>query len=262
MKAILYPIFIALLFWNCKEAKQNPPNVPATDSSKLTPVSKTDTPLKYIYITFDDGPLLDGSDDIDDAVRNEQIKVDVFVVGFHALSKRLNGFYKMYQNNPYIEIGNHSFTHAHNHYEKFYRNPSAVVSDFLRCQTALQISNKIARQPGRNQWRLNNIRINDVRSGSVSADSLFKDGFEVFGWDLEWQHDPKTGAPIQTVDDMVELIEKKLDEHKTVKPNNLVLLAHDEMFRNGWEESELKQLIDKLKAKGNYRFEHLSNYPG
>jgi peptidoglycan/xylan/chitin deacetylase (PgdA/CDA1 family) len=262
MKAILYSIFIGVFFWNCREATHNAQNVSVNDSSKLTSFSKTDTSLKHIYITFDDGPLLKGSEGINDAVRNEQIKVDVFVVGFHALSKRLNGFYKMYQNNPYIEIGNHSFTHAHNHYEKFYRNPSAVVSDFLRCQTALQISNKIARQPGRNQWRLNNIRINDVRSGSVSADSLFKDGFEVFGWDLEWQHDPKTGAPIQTVDDMVELIEKKIDEHKTVKPNNLVLLAHDEMFRNGWEESELKQLIDKLKAKGNYRFEHLSNYPG
>lgn len=261
MKAILYPIFIILLFWNCKEETHHAQKVPIKDSSKSTPVTKTDSSLKYIYITFDDGPLK-GSEDIDDAVRNEQIKVDVFVVGQHALSDRLKGFYKMYQTNPYIEIGNHSFSHAHNHYGKFYRNPSAVLADFLRCQTALQISNKIARQPGRNQWRLNHIRINDVRSGSVSADSLYKHGFEVFGWDVEWQHDPKTGAPIQTVDDMVELIQKKLNENKTVKPNNLVLLAHDEMFRNGWEESELKQLIDKLKAKGNYRFEHLSNYPG
>lgn len=241
--------------------KQNIQNVASKDSLTSIPVSKPDTSLKYIYITFDDGPLK-GSQDIDDAVRNEQIKVNVFVVGQHALSGSLKGFYKLYQDNPYIEISNHSFSHAHNRYENFYKSPSAVVSDFLKCQTALQISNKIARQPGRNQWRLDHIRINDVGSGSVSADSLYKDGFEVFGWDLEWQHDPKTGVPIQTVDDMVELIEKKLNEHKTVKPNNLVLLAHDEMFRNGWEESELKQLIDKLKAKGNYRFEHLSNYPG
>ena len=91
---------------------------------------------------------------------------------------------------------------------------------------------------------------------------MYKEGFKVFGWDLEWQHDSKTGVPIQTVDDMVELIEKKLDENKTVTPGHLVLLAHDEMFRNGWEESELKELVEKLKAKGNYRFEHLSKYPG
>ncbi|HEY6975495.1 MAG TPA: polysaccharide deacetylase family protein [Chitinophagaceae bacterium] len=260
MKSILYSIFITLFFWHCKEVKQNVQNISDIDSLKSTPLSRRDTSLKYIYITFDDGPLR-GSEDIDDAVRNEQINVNVFVVGQHALSDSFRGFYKMYQNNPYIEIGNHSFSHAHEHYEKFYRNPSAVVTDFLRCQAALQISKKIARQPGRNQWRLNDTCINDVRSGSGSADSLYKDGFEVFGWDLEWQHDPKTGVPIQTVDDMVELIEKKLDEHKTVKPNHLVLLAHDEMFRNGWEESELKQLIDKLKAQGNYRFEHLSSYP-
>jgi len=63
------------------------------------------------------------------------------------------------------------------------------------------------------------------------------------------------------VDDMVETIEKRLKEKKTVRPGHLILLSHDEMFRNGWEESELKQLIEKLKAKGNYRLEHLSKYP-
>ena len=70
---------------------------------------------------------------------------------------------------------------------------------------------------------------------------------------MEWQHDSRTGAPIQTVDDMVGLI-KKLNENKTVTPHHLVLLAHDEMFRDGWEESELKQLIDILKAKRNTAF--------
>ncbi|MES1219042.1 MAG: hypothetical protein ABUT20_26280, partial [Bacteroidota bacterium] len=70
-----------------------------------------------------------------------------------------------------------------------------------------------------------------------------------------------TGAPIQTVNDMVEIIERKLNDKKTVRPGHLVLLSHDEMFRNGWEESELKQLIEKLKSRGNYRLEHLSKYP-
>src|SRR3954462_6851521 len=210
MKAIFCSIFITLLFYHCKNAKENIQSVPAKDSLKSVTVSKPDSSFQYIYITSDDGPLK-GSEEIDDAVRNEQIKVNVFVVGQHALSDSLRGFYRMYQNNPYIEIGNHSFSHAHNQYGKFYKNPSAVVNDFLKCQTALKISDKIARQPGRNQWRLNHVRINDVRSGSISADSLYKHGFEVFGWDLEWQHDPKTGVPIQTVDDMVELIEKKLN---------------------------------------------------
>src|SRR5690242_9333659 len=129
MRAILYPILIILLFWNCKEATHNAGRVPVKDSTQSKGVSKTDsshqkadtslnkadTSPKYIYITFDDGPLK-GSDDINDAVRNEQVKVNVFVVGQHALSSKLKDFYEMYQNNPYIEIGNHSFSHAHNHY--------------------------------------------------------------------------------------------------------------------------------------------------
>ena len=222
---------------------------------------KDTTGIKYIYLTFDDGPL-EGSEDIDNAVRAEKIKVNVFVVGQHVLSDaRMRGFYKLYQQNPYIETGNHSFSHAHNHYKLFYDSPAVVVADFKKCQDTLHIPNKLARQPGRNQWRLKDTSINDVQSGSISADMLYKEGFTIFGWDLEWQHDAKTGAPIQTVDDMVELIERRLNQNKTVTPGHLVLLAHDEMFRNGWEESELKQLVEKLKAKGNYRFEHLSKYP-
>jgi hypothetical protein len=139
--------------------------------------------------------------------------------------------------------------------------PSAVVADFQKCQTDLQIPTDYARLPGRNQWRLKNIYYNDIRSGASSADSLYRHGYKVFGWDVEWQHDGETGDPIQTVDQMVALIEKKLNTRTTMRQNNLVLLAHDEMFRNGWEESELKQLIDKLKAKGNYSFDHLSSYP-
>lgn len=247
--------FCAIIFcFNCTTKPET--------SSMLKPLPVKDSAaIKYIYLTFDDGPL-EGSEDIDNAVRSEKINVNVFVVGQHALSnERMQNFYTLYKNNPYIEIGNHSFSHAHNHYEKFYKNPLAVVADFKKCQDTLHILNMLARLPGRNQWRLKNVSLNDVRSGSASADLLYKEGFKVFGWDVEWQHDSKTGVPIQTVDDMVELIEKKLNENKTVKPGNLVLLAHDEMFRNGWEESELKQLVEKLKAKGNYRFQHLSNYP-
>lgn len=223
--------------------------------------SLADTATRYIYLTFDDGPL-EGSEDIIDAVTKENIKINVFIVGQHALSnEKMRRYYQEYLDNPLIEVGNHSFSHAHNQYAKFYENPQNVLQDFLKCQDSLKIPNKYARQPGRNQWRLKDTAINDVPSGSLSADLLYKYGFKVFGWDLEWRHDSKTGVPIQTINDMVELIEKKLNGRKTVRLGHLVLLAHDEMFRNGWEESELKQLIVKLKAKGNYRLEHLSKYP-
>jgi len=255
-------IFSVLLFFvciSCSEDNAKSESPVNNKASALEPLR--DTTTRYIYLTFDDGPL-DGSEDIDDAVTKENIKINVFIVGQHAQStKKMRRYYQLYLNNPLIEVGNHSFSHAHNQYEKFYENPQNVLQDFLKCQDQLKIPNKYARQPGRNQWRLKDTSINDVRSGSQSADLLYKNGFKVFGWDIEWQHDSKTGTPVQTVDDMIEIIEKRLNEKKTVRPGHLVLLSHDEMFRNGWEESELKQLIEKLKAKGNYRLEHLSKYP-
>jgi peptidoglycan/xylan/chitin deacetylase (PgdA/CDA1 family) len=258
MKAILLSSLLVLMYWSCNQPQRN---TPAKENKSIAAPTKFDTTLKHIYITFDDGPL-EGSEDIDDAVRNEKINVNVFIVGSHALSNdRMKNFYKLYENNPYIEIGNHSFSHAYNHYEKFYKNPASVINDFTKCESDLHIPTKLVRLPGRNQWRLQGIARNDMRSGAVCADMLFMQGYKVFGWDLEWQHDGETGDPVQSVSEMVKLIEMKLQEHTTVKQNNLVLLAHDEMFRNGWEESELKQLIDTLKAKGNYSFDHLSKYP-
>jgi hypothetical protein len=59
---------------------------------------------------------------------------------------------------------------------------------------------------------------------------------------------------------MISLIEKHFSEKRTVTENHLVILCHDEMFRKSWEESELKQLIDKLRVKG-FNFGHLSQYP-
>ena len=259
MKQTIFSVLLFFVCISCSEDNAKSESPVNNKASALEPLR--DTTTRYIYLTFDDGPL-DGSEDIDDAVTKENIKINVFIVGQHAQStKKMRRYYQLYLNNPLIEVGNHSFSHAHNQYEKFYENPQNVFQDFLKCQDQLKIPNKYARQPGRNQWRLKDTSINDVRSGSQSADLLYKNGFKVFGWDIEWQHDSKTGTPVQTVDDMIEIIEKRLNEKKTVRPGNLVLLSHDEMFRNGWEESELKQLIEKLKAKGNYRLEHLSKYP-
>ncbi len=218
-------------------------------------------PVNHIYLTFDDGPL-EGSDEVSDAVQTEKIEVTVFVVGSRVVaSRRLKDYYHLYELNPYIEIGNHSYSHARDAYRKFYENPEQVLLDFLKNQMVLHLKSKLARLPGRNMWRLTGRIKNDVTSGASSADLLFKHGYRVFGWDLEWQHDSRTGAPIQTVEDMVDLIKKVLAEKKTVTENHLVLLCHDEMFRKKWEETELKELTERLRATGEFSFNHLSDYP-
>jgi peptidoglycan/xylan/chitin deacetylase (PgdA/CDA1 family) len=223
--------------------------------------SSNQKPAYHIYLTFDDGPL-EGSEDIDDAVRTDKIKINVFVVGSHVRSvPRMSNYFQLYENNPYIEVGNHSYSHAHDEYRLFYEYPDAVYQDFVKNERVLQLKTKLARLPGRNMWRIGNIAKNDVRSGSSAGDLLAKNGYTLFGWDLEWQHDARTGAPIQTVNDIYFVIESLLKEHKTVQENHIVILCHDEMFRKNWEETELKQLIERLKSTGNYEFNHLSEYP-
>ena len=110
-------------------------------------------------------------------------------------------------------------------------------------------------------WRLTGKVKNDVISGASTADLLFKHGYSVFGWDLEWRHDAKTGAPIQTSEDMVQLVKNLLVEKKTLTENHLVILCHDPMFQKEWEKSELKDFITQLRATEEFAFNRLSEYP-
>lgn len=110
-------------------------------------------------------------------------------------------------------------------------------------------------------WRIGDRIINDETSGASVADLLAKNGYSVFGWDIEWEHDSRTGKPVQTADKMFDQIEYMLRNNKTVTSNHIVILCHDEMFSKKWEETELKELIEHLRWLRTYEFNHLSEYP-
>ena len=232
-------------------------------SSCSAPGLKTagEKPLYHVYLTFDDGPL-EGSEDVDNAVKTEKIKINVFVVGSYIqIFPPMDKYFQLYENNPYIEIGNHSFSHAHNEYALFYKDTESAYQDFVKNENVLKLKAKLARLPGRNIWRIGGRKINDEISGEAVADLLAKNGYSVFGWDIEWEHDARTGKPVQAVNDIFYQIEHLLKHNKTVTKNHIVILCHDEMFRKKWEETELKQLIERLRWMGMYEFNHLSEYP-
>ena len=226
----------------------------------VKPTSPSDT-LKYIYITFDDGPL-NGSENIDSVILAERIKISVFVVGEHAeKSKQMGSYYKMYEQNPFVETYNHSFTHANDKYALFYSNPKNVLADIQKNEQQLNLRYKIVRLPGRNMWRVGDRKRDDGVSGSKAADLLKNNGYKIYGWDLEWQHNGKDGTPIQSTEEIAKEIQDRLETGNSFTKNHIVILIHDEMFQKKWEESELKQLIDKLKVHKNYVFEHIRFYP-
>ncbi|MCJ7935205.1 MAG: polysaccharide deacetylase family protein [Chryseobacterium sp.] len=227
--------------------------------SQKTAVSVSDQ--CYIYLTFDDGPL-NGSENINDIILEEKIKISVFMVGEHVMKdKQMDTYAKYYDQNPYIDEYNHSFSHANDHYEAFYNNVEKSVKDVEYNQTLLKLPYKIVRLPGRNIWRLGDRSKNDVANGIQTADQLAALGYKIVGWDIEWQHRPADGTPIQTVSEMYASVQKLCTSDKTFTKNNVVMLIHDEMFQKSWEESELKQLIDLLRANPNYIFEQMRFYP-
>lgn len=213
-----------------------------------------------VYLTFDDGPL-NGSENIDSVVLAEKLKVSVFLVGAHVQKSRtMENYCKFYTENPFIDEYNHSYTHANDRYQQFYSNTKAVVADVEKNQLFLKLQYKIVRLPGRNMWRVGGRTKDDVKSGSAAADLLAARGYKVIGWDLEWMHNPKTAAPVQTVDEIEHEIENKLKQGETFTPGNIVILLHDEMFQKKWQESELRLLMERLREKG-YVFEQIRFYP-
>jgi len=252
-KALLVVCAAVIVFFNTSCI--TPANPPVQTNGQKT------NGLKYIYLTFDDGPL-NGSENIDSVILAERIKISVFLVGEHAeMSKQLGTYYKLYEQNPFVEAYNHSYTHAKDKYAQFYSNPANVLADIQQNEKLLNLCYKIVRLPGRNMWRIGGRKKDDGTSGEAAADLLAANGYKLYGWDLEWQHQPQTGAPIQTVDAMAKEIESRLQNGSTFTPGHIVILIHDEMFQKNWEESELKQLIDRLRQHDDYIFEHIRFYP-
>lgn len=215
----------------------------------------------HVYLSFDDGPL-PGSEHIDSLVLAEQVPASVFLVGHNmSYNPRMDSYYKLYEANPFIHIYNHSFSHAAGHYRFYYNHPQNVLADIDQNQQYLQLHNKIVRLPGRNTWRIGNRSRNDTAGGDQAADLLMQQGYRLFGWDLEWQHNPVSGVPLQSVATMEKEIMSRLASGNTFTKNHIIILLHDEMFRRPWEEDQLKALIDTLHKQPMIVFNDLSTYP-
>ncbi len=225
-------------------------------------IKKTARKKKKIYLTFDDGPNK-GTKNVLDIVQQEDIPVTFFIVGEHVFASigqnQTWDSLKMAKN---IELCNHSYTHAHNHYRKFYNKPENVVKDIKRTKQSLLPDNNIVRAPGRNCWRVDSLHFTDIKKSKKAIDSLQAAGFVVFGWDLEWQYDPKTLVLKNSADDLLSEIDSMFSQGKTKVKDNLVLLAHDQVYQKSGDSMQLREFIQKLKKKENYELSLVNNFPG
>jgi peptidoglycan-N-acetylglucosamine deacetylase len=217
---------------------------------------------KKLYITFDDGPNR-GTKNVFTIVQNEQVPVSFFIVGEHVFASYKQGqLWDSLRMAQQIELCNHSFSHAHCHYDKYYQSPDSVVCDFKRTQDSLHFSNPIARAPGRNIWRVDTLQFTDIKKSAVAADSLQKAGFVLMGWDLEWEFDHKTMSVNESAEKMVAAIDSTFKHRRTKSSDHLVLLAHDQAYVKTDDSIQLVQFFQLLKEKDEYELSLVSDYPG
>ncbi|MBZ4188001.1 polysaccharide deacetylase family protein [Niabella sp. 3A5MI-3] len=219
---------------------------------------------KRIFMTFDDGPNL-GTRNLLTILKEENVPATMFLIGLHTkASPEQKLMWEQLQIFPGIELFNHSYSHAwRNRFTGFYKNPDSVISDFNRAQALMMLKEPIARTPGRNAWRIDSISRTDLLKNKSVIDSLQKKGgYVLIGWDLEWQFNHKNSQAVQSPDQLIAQVDHLFASNKTLKPDNLVILAHDQMWRSSADSLKLHEFIRKLKAKTGYELALITEYPG
>lgn len=245
------------------------------DSAKLAYLAKTgsgprapeqpfvaDTNKLYVYLTFDDGPQ-PGTISCFNICRSEGVKSSFFMVGLHQWKKRDGKqIVGMIRNNyPQTMLANHSWDHTMEHYKYFYAHPDMAFANFMRAQDSLQVPKKFIRLPGNSAWVLEN-QVHSSKMVRAVCNRLDSAGYNVIGWDLEWNFNHKNARPIQSAEKMAEQVDSAFAKHNEHKRNNIVILSHDRMFQRSEDSTSLVKFIQIMKRNPKYVFETVDHYPG
>ena len=280
----LFYLFIIILFFACnvkhekkeKEIKKlNPITTPAVQPAKIDSQKKelsiegsiqhfipivTDTSKKYIYLTFDDGPQ-HGTVACFDLCKKLGIKSTFFMVGLHASSPNLRNIVKeIKENYPQTLLANHSLSHANNKYHSFYHHEYSAMADLFLAQKVLKVPFNIIRLPGSNSWVIDD-KIKAEPLALPVCKLMDSCGYNILGWDLEWDFNHTNANPVQSADKMIEYVYSKFAKEKLLTKNHLVILTHDRMFRNPNYTDSLSKFISILQKDTNYIFETVDHYP-
>jgi peptidoglycan-N-acetylglucosamine deacetylase len=268
--------FLSLLFFaSCHEKKdQTVNNKPPVDSALIKQRQKhridslaiqAATAVKKkrkIYLTFDDGPNR-GTQNVLQAVKEDSVPVSFFIVGKHVYdSPEQKATWELLKADTAVELCNHSYSHASNHYSSFYQHPDKVVADIQHNQELLTFSNNVVRMPGRNAWRIDSVTHTDIKESKEAIDEVRKAGFSIMGWDVEWMFDHKTLTPDPDTDLLLRRIQNMLESNKTRLPGNIVVLAHDQSFQKQEDIDKLHHFLQQLKNNPDYELLLAGNYPG
>ena len=275
LKALTICILALVCLWACNPYNNTNTSRPdvATDSlntpdtiAKVNEDTATLPPSnkKRVYLTFDDGPNL-GTRNLLTILQDERVPATLFLIGLHTgASPEQKLMWDKLQTFPGIELCNHSYSHAwRNKFTPFYKHADSVIADFNRAQSLMALKTPLGRTPGRNAWRIDSISRTDMLKNKNVIDSLqSRGGYVLIGWDLEWQFNHKNSKAVQTADQLYNQVNYLFAGKKTMVPDNLVILAHDQMWRTSDDSLRLVEFIRKLKANPDYELALINDYPG
>ena len=270
-KIVFFAIFLSTVFLlvNANRHSHTPRHLswqltsqPATEQFLVMPAdARKPKKKKKIYLTFDDGPNK-GTMNVLNILQQENVPATFFIVGEHVfMSKEQAATWDSLLHAKNIELCNHSYTHANNRYSKFYKDPQKVVKDVELTKEKLLPDNEIVRAPGRNSWRIDSLHYTDIKKSKAAIDSLQAAGFIVMGWDLEWHYNPKTLVLKNSADELLKQVDSLFAKKKTKVADNLVLLAHDQVYNSKEYSIQLREFVQKLKNSDEYELSIVSNYP-
>ena len=234
----------------------------AKDNSENHP-KQIDTSKQYIYLTFDDGPQPPGTSNCYNICKKLHAKASFFMVAAHAKQAYRKLEVDSIRNDyPLLLLCNHSATHAFSDkYKYFYNHPHEALIDFLQAQEKLAVPFKIIRLPGNSAW----VRQDELKSNKQTkavCNLLDSAGYNVIGWDLEWEFKKDGSArPVQTTETMLQNVASAINNHHCHTRNQIVILAHDRMFRRPEDADSLNKFIEALKSNPEYVLETIDHYP-
>lgn len=217
--------------------------------------------MKYLYLTWDDGPN-EGTANVIAAFKKHNLPITLFMIGRNIYQAN-NGkkHFEMTKNDPLFQLANHSYTHANNRYKTFYANPQGVLADFVKTSDSMKVDNRIGRTPGRNIWRTKNINSTDLKASTAAGDLLYENGFRMIGWDVEWNYNKQTHGVKQSAQEMMNIIDYAFNHKNSKIENHVVLLTHDQYFRDAYSIEQLDQFLSMLNERNDIEVRLLNDYP-
>lgn len=210
------------------------PPLPAA-SSCINEPHPSDTEIKTICLTFDDGPTDSTTPKILDILRKENIPATFFVIG-RQISSRKEILQRTFDDGH--AIGIHTYSHE---YKQIYASTSALLGDIRRCQKSIrevlpEWNSDLYRFPG-GEAGLSDTLISAVKNA----------GFRICSWNASVED---AVSPNASAEDLYNNAVRSAGEK-----DHVVLLLHDGV---GYRETirALPKIIEYFRSKG-YTFQSL-----